>query len=107
MHRYDYRGGNGKRYATAQSADSAFCSGDGEYFTVQQPYTSNYGWVSEDFRWKVINLDGTVAPVGGGSARSMQIHGGKTGLRLTADELCLSKTNQVYPQLLIQLRRAR
>ena len=55
--------------------------------TVMQRYNSNYGWISKDFKHKVVNLDGTV---GHGSRK-------KSGLRVSGDELCVGNPFQLLP----------
>lgn len=81
---------------TSAAADSRFYNED-QPCTVMQPYNSNYGWVSEDFKYKVVNLDGTV---GHGSRK-------KDGLRLSGDELCVGNTLQLLPKLIVKVRRLR
>ena len=76
-------------------ATSAFDGGEGAPpISVKPPYTSNYGWISRDFGYQVVNLDGTV---GRGSRK-------KQDLDVTADELCCSDATQVYANVQIKLR---
>ena len=43
-------------------ARSVFDAGEGAPTnTIKAPYTSNYGWISKNFRYQVVNLDGTVS----------------------------------------------